>query len=202
MKRIIQYFGILFALLSMTSCAHRQFQFPEVAIPPERIVQQGYSFVPLNEPEWLILGRTARQLAFARSGKSSDETYAIQAMTFVLPPFATSAELVRIVREGQAQDMNSKRFKLEQNEATFHPTNGAECVRTHMVVEDRAAVKRVGINNGDMILEVLTLTCAHPKDKRVGIGFIYSQRYYLGLQDPALEEKADSIFNSIQFSDL
>jgi hypothetical protein len=50
-----------------------------------------------------------------------------------------------------------------------------------------------------MVLEVLSLTCAHPKAKNLGISVIYSQRYYPGQRDVAFTEKATSILNSIEF---
>jgi len=199
--KLMQKFGMLCAAFVLTSCASVQPRVPEVQIPPQRITQKGYSLVPLNEKGWLIAGRNAYQLALAKRGENPDETFAIQAIPFRLSAFKTSEEFVRLIKEGQAKDSDLQRFKIVKHEVTSYPTNGAECVKSYMVTEDRAAVKRSD-KSGDMVLEVLTLTCAHPKDKNVGISITYSQRYYLEQRDSAFIEKATSVLNSIEFTDL
>ncbi len=174
---------------------------PEIQIPPERISQNGYSLVPLNEKGWLIAGRNAYQLAIGKRGENPDETFAIQAIPFRLSAFKTNEEFVSMVREGQENDTERPRFKIVKHEVTAYPMSGTDCAKSHMVTEDRAAVKRTN-RSGDMILEVLTLTCAHPKDKSYGISIIFSQRYYPGQRDPALIEKAASVLTSVEFNEL
>jgi hypothetical protein len=199
--KLLQRFGMLCTALVITSCASMRPQLPEVQIPPERILQKGYSLVPLNEKGWLIAGRNAYQLALVRRGENPDETFAIQAIPFRLSAFKTNEEFVRLIKEGQVKDTDSQRFKLVKHEVTSYPMNETNCVKSYMVTEDRAAVKRSG-KSGDMVLEALTLTCAHPKDKNVGVSIIYSQRYYPGQRDSAFFEKATSVLKSVEFTDL
>jgi hypothetical protein len=199
--KILQRFGMLCTALVITSCASMQPQLPEVQIPPERISQKGYSLMPLNEKGWLIAGRNAYQLALVKRGENPDETFAIQAIPFRLSAFKTNEEFVRLIKGGQAKDTDSQRFKIVKHEVTSYPKNGTNCAKSYMVTEDRAAVKRSG-KSGDMVLEALTLSCAHPKDKNVGISIIYSQRYYPEQRDSAFVEKATSVLNSIEFTDL
>ena len=199
--KLSQKFGVLCITLVITSCASMQPSLPEVQIPPERISQKGYSLVPLNEKGWLIAGRNAYQLALVKRGENPDETFAIQAIPFRLSAFKTNEDFVRLIKEGQAKDTDSQRFKIVKHEVTSHPANGTSCVKSHMVTEDRAAVKRSG-KSGDMVLEALTLTCAHPKDKSVGISIIYSQRYYPEQRDSAFVEKATRVLSSVEFTDL
>jgi hypothetical protein len=52
-----------------------------------------------------------------------------------------------------------------------------------------------------MNLEMLTLVCAHPRDKRVGVTVFYTQRSYPGQEDPAFLEKATTILNSVELTD-
>src|SRR2546429_466489 len=93
--------GVLGVLLVVTSCVPR---LQEVRVPPERIYQKGYSFVPLNEKGWLIAGRNPYQVAIGKSGGGPDETLAIQTALIKLPAFTTSEEFVHLVREGQEKD--------------------------------------------------------------------------------------------------
>jgi len=53
-----------------------------------------------------------------------------------------------------------------------------------------------------MVLEALALTCAHPKDQSVGVTVVYSRRYYPDQGNSEFLEKALSVFNSLDFSDL
>jgi len=52
-----------------------------------------------------------------------------------------------------------------------------------------------------MNLEMLTLLCAHPKDKKIGLNVFYSQRSYPGQEDPSFLEKASTVLNSVELTD-
>jgi len=164
-------------------------------------MQKGYSLVPLNEAGWIIAGRDEYQLAIVTLGYNLDETYAIQAITFRLPGFKTTEEFVRLVKEGQVKDTDPARFRTKKHEVAAFPGKRTDCVESHMVTEDLSAIKSSG-RSGGMILEALALTCAHPKDKSVGISVIFSQRYFPGERDPAFIEKATSVLHSVEFTDL
>ena len=193
--------GILGALLVVTACAPMQPRLQEVQVPPERISQKGYSLVPLNEKGWLIAGRNPYQLAIGKYGESTDETVAIQATLIKLPAFTTGEEFVRLVKEGQAKDTDPQRFTMIKHEVTAYTDKGPNCVKSHMVAEDHAAVKRSG-KTGYMVLEALTLTCAHPTDNNIGVNVTYSHRYYPDQKDSGFLEKASNVLNSVEFSDL
>jgi len=68
------------------------------------------------------------------------------------------------------------------------------------VTEDNAAVKRTS-TPGIMILEVMSMTCAHPKNTSLGVAVVYSHRYYPGQADPSFGEKAAQILSSVEFLD-
>ena len=88
-----------------------------------------------------------------------------------------------------------------KHEVVTYPNKGTDCTKSHMAAEDLGAAKKVG-KTGVMVQEALTLTCAHPKDKDVGINIGYSQRYYPGQGDPRFLEKATSILDSVEFADF
>jgi len=199
--KYLQRIVILCTTLVITSCASLRPQMPEVQIPPERISQKGYSLVPLNEKGWLIAGRNAYQIALVKRGESPDETFAIQALPFRLPTFKTHEEFVTIIKEGQAKDTDPQRFKIVKQEVTDYLMKGTDCVKSHMITEDHSAVKISG-KSGKMLLEALTLTCAHPKDNNVGISIIYSQRYYPGQRDAAFVEKATRVLDQVELTEL
>ena len=81
MKLLQKLLWLGIALL-ITSCASTKPPLPEVSIPPKRILQNGYSLVPLNEKGWHIAGGNAYQLALAKFGENPDETFTVQAMPF------------------------------------------------------------------------------------------------------------------------
>ena len=189
--------AVISAALIFAACATGP-PLPQVATPPQRMVQQGYSFIPLDEKDWYIIGRNEHQVALAKSGRHAGETFALQALPFDCPPFDTEDEFVRFIQEGLSQNTNPQRFKIVVNDASPYHTGGATCVKSHIVKEDHAAVK--GSSRADpMVLDIYSLTCRHPHDASVGVMLTYSQRYYSGQGDPQLGNKATLLFNSIQF---
>jgi len=198
--KVLRTLGLLCTALVVTWSSIQPW-LPEVQLPPERIAQKGYSLVSLNEKGWRIVERNAYQLALAKRGENTDETMAIQVILFRLPVFKTNEEFLRLIQEGQVKDTDPQRFKIMQHEVTTYRTKGTDCAKSHIAVEDRDAVKRSG-KPGDMVLEIMALTCAHPKDKNFGISIIYSQRYYSEQRDSAFVEKAMSVLHSIEFTDL
>ncbi len=198
--RFLERFGMLCVALAVTSCVSTHPRGTEVRIPPERISQKGYSVLPLNEEGWVINRRDSYQLVLGKYGKNPDETFSLWAVLARLPAFKTSEEFVRIAKEGQAKDTDPQRFKTMKHEVTVYPMKGVDCAKSHMVVVDHAATKRSG-KAGDMILETLTLICAHPKDKSVGVNVAYSHRYYPEFPDPKFLEKATSVLDSVQITE-
>ena len=193
----LQKIVVLCAAIVVTSCAATRPPPPEVKLPPERILQKGYSLMPLNEPGWLIEGRNAYSFAFGKLGTNQDETFAIQAMFSRLPTYDTNANFLQLIKVGQAKDTGSPRYEILKQDVTPFPMKGADCAESHMVTIDHAAKRRSG-NTGDMVLESLTLSCAHPSEKTVAIHVIYSHRHDPGQDDPAFMEKGATVLNSVE----
>jgi hypothetical protein len=192
--------GALCAVLTVAACAATQPTGQNIELPPKRLLQEGFSLIPLNEEGWVINRRTSNLVILGKYGKNPDQTFAVSAGLIKLPPFKTNEEFVRLVKEGQSQDTDPKRFTTIKHEVTSYPKNGAECARSHWVAVDHAAAKRSG-QPGDMNFETLTLLCAHPKDKKIGLNVFYSQRSYPGQEDPAFLEKASTVLNSVELTD-
>lgn len=192
---------LLFVSTNIISCAAMQPKFQDVNVPPEKISLMGFSFLPLNEKGWKILGRNQYQIALAKYGENQDETFAIQTIPTKLPTYKTEDDLALIVKEGQIKDTDLKRFKIVNHDVKVYKEKGTDCVISHLETEDHAAAKK-SWKIGYMILEVETLTCAHPKDKGIGVNLIYSHRYYPENKNEKFSEKAISVLNSIEFLDF
>lgn len=194
---------ILWSVLLLSSCASIQPRFQEIQVPPERISQKGFSLVPLNEKGWLwpTVGRDPYRLTLGKQGDHPDETFAIEADVGRFPEFKSNEEFLRLVKEGEAAKPNPSRFKLLKHDVNSYTGKGTDCARLHTVAEDHGAVKRTE-RTGHMVLERLSLICVHPKDKRAGVKVTYSQRYYPSDRDPQFLEKAASVMNSVEFTDL
>jgi hypothetical protein len=192
---------VVFCSLSLAACASLKPKLQELQVPPDRIAQKGYSLVPPNEKGWLVAGRNQYQLALVKAGGNPDETIAIQAMPVRLPDFNSTEDFVRLIKEGQAKGADPKRFAIKKSEVVAYPTKGSNCAKGYHVTEDNSAVKRSG-RAGNMILEALTLTCVHPKDKNIGVNISYSHRHYPEQEDVHFIEKAMSVLDSVEFTEL
>jgi len=195
---------MLASVLILSSCASTQSMqsMQEVQVPPERFVLKGYSFIPLNEKGWLVRIRNPHQVVMGKLGASADETIGIVARKYVeTSPSRSSEEIVRQLEEIEQKNPDSARFKSLKREIVPYREKGITCAYSHTVVEDHAAQKRTA-RTGSMILDTVSLTCAHPGDNRTLVFLAYSQRNYPGEGDPNFLEKAKRILSSLEFSDL
>lgn len=200
-QHLPKYWVACLLLLSLVGCASSPQQLQELSLPPQKIYQAGYSLLPLSEKGWLVASRNPYQLALVKPGDHADETFAIQGIASKLPAFASTDDFVKLVKEGQAADTPFPRFRIIEHNVVPDSSRHAQCARSHSILEDNGAVKRTS-TSGSMILEGATLTCAHPGNKILGISIIYSHRYYPGQAAPAFMQKADQVFNGIEFTAL
>ena len=188
-------------ITALAGCASAPQRPPELPFPPQRITQPGYSLMPLDERGWLAGPRDQYRLVLGKYGAHPDETFAIQGIVSQLPEFDSAEEFLRIVKEGQSADTDTTRFPIPKQDVVEDSTKAAQCARSHLITEDREPVKRTK-RTGAMVLEAASLTCAHPRNPRLGIHVVYSHRYYAGQSDPAFIEKADRLMRGVEFEDL
>jgi len=186
------------ALIGLAACHTMQKPPPDLPYPPQRIFQNAYSFMPPAEFGWKTLVRNPHQLALARAGSTPDETFAIQARMFALPAFSTSEEFVEIIRKGLAEQAADARYNVLRHDVGADSLVQASCARSHFVAEDHAAVKRTAMP-GVLVLEVMTLSCAHPKNRNWGVTLVYSHRYDQAHADSKFTEKAAAFLSSLEF---
>lgn len=191
-------------LLTFTSSAYAQMEqeSQDVQVPPGRLFQKGFSLTPLNEKGWKITQRNPYQLMLNKPGKNPDEEFVIQALIMKLPPFKSSEALVQQVKHVQVNGINLTRVALLEYGLNRYMKTGKNCVRSHISAEEPAAT-RISLSSGKaekIIAEAVSLTCAHPKNKQVGINVTYAYRHYPGKKDPAFQEKAAKLIDSLKFT--
>ena len=199
MKRSAWY-GILCWVLLSSSCVTD----PTVQQAPrssERISQKGYSFIPLRGVEWVIRAPNPDQLIMNMRGGGPDETFAIQGLLVALPPFASAEELALFVKDSQTKGTDPERFKMIKHEVSAEHQKGTICIRSYALSEDVAPVKH-SERAGSLFFETLTITCAHPRNQRIGVNVSYSHRSYAEHRDPQFVKKGSRVLQSIEFSDL
>src|SRR6266699_126948 len=113
--------GALCVVLTVAACAATQPTGQNIELPPKPLLQEGFSLMPLNEEGWVINRRKSNLVILGKYGKNQDQTFAISAGLIRLPPFETTEEFVRLVKEGQSQDTNPKRLTTIKHEVTSCP---------------------------------------------------------------------------------
>jgi len=202
--RFIRFIGVTLISAVFAGCAAQQPNFQQVETPPKAIVQNGYSFVPLDDPQWYIIGRTPFKVALSKKGSATDETYVINGELFRFPEFASDEAFLQAIKQGQSTDLdpaNPTRYKRLVHDAELRKHRGETCVFSHVVTEDHGAKKRTS-TAGFMILDVYALVCRHPQNQNAAITVGYSQRNYPENRDGNIESKARQLIESVDFTTL
>lgn len=194
---LIRTAALLAVTLLLAACAPRMATLPQ---PPERLMQYGYSFMPPDEPGWKVAGRNGQRLILGRVDKGRDETIIIMAGNAAIPHLETRDAFEAFVRQQLQSDTGpAGRFTVQTEEMTMVRHAGADCARSHVLSIDHQAKKRSG-QKGDMMLEVVQLTCRHPDNSGTATFIGYSQRAYAGDRDPHFMEKGERLLDSLRFS--
>lgn len=191
--------AILIAATLISSCATTRPAMQEVPLPPQRIAENGYSLVPLDEAGWLILHRDSETLVLGKRGSDPDENIIIRAFAKVLPPLKSDEEFVGFAKSVLIME-GATRHKVLSQQTKLVKVKSQSCVRSDTVMEDHGAVKRSS-RTDLMILEAFSLLCKHPNGS-TGIVVAYSHRFYQGHKDAESSNKAKKIFDSLEFSNL
>lgn len=169
--------------------------------PPDRIHQKGYSFIPPRGEEWATGIPNPDQVVLSRRGKTADETVAIQGVLVTLPLFANTEELVIFVKDGQTKGTDLERFKMIKHAVSAQSQKGTACARSYALTEEIAPGNR-SEEAGHLFFETATITCAHPRNPRIGVNVAYSHRSYPEHRDTRFVENASGVLESIEFHDL
>jgi hypothetical protein len=157
--------------------------------------------LPPAEPGWVIVVQAGDRLALAKRGPMPDESFTIVGRFVELPAPLPPGALAPLVREQEAAAVDPKRFTLVAHDVSATRHLGVQCARSHMLVEDRAPVRQ-SARTEPMALELLSLTCVHPTDGKIGVNAAYSQRGYHDRRDPDFRDRGDKVLQSLEFIDL
>jgi hypothetical protein len=191
----------LFTALLLGACAGMERKSGELPFPAKRLTQKGFSFMPPNEPNWIIAGRNESQLLLAKQRTLTDESVSIVAIYVDLPPAKSAAELVRHVRASDLEVTQAQRYRVREHEVAEHGAGGVACARSYMLVEDHDG-ERTARTIGALLLESVTLICPHPADGTLGVSLSWSHRFHPEDRDRQLVQKGMAMFDTIEFSDL
>jgi hypothetical protein len=193
MKLPIALTSILAALV-LAACASKSDK-------PTRFELRGFSFTAPaaveDEKPWGVAKRTPDLLILGKPGEFQSEVFTVQATVVRLPALASPDALLQYVKSSQQRELDPKRFRILKHELSLQPVNGESCALSHIEAVDRAMRSTTGPTANTM-LETLTLTCAHPKDRNTGINVTYSQQYFPEDKDPRFLERGSAILEGLR----
>src|SRR5258706_6930130 len=162
---------------------------------------RGFSFTAPaaveGEKPWSVVKRTPDILILGRPGEYDSEVFTVQATVVRLPALASPDALLLHVKSSQQRELDPKRFRILKHDLSLQPLNGESCALSHVEAVDRAMPTTTG-PTANVILETLTLTCAHPKDRNTGINVTYSQQYFPEDKDPRFLERGSAILEGLR----
>ena len=150
-----------------------------------------------GERPWVLAKRTPDLLVLGKSGEFESEVFTVQAAVIRLPALPSPDALLQHVKSAQERELDPKRFRVLKHDLGLHLVNGESCALSNIEAVDRAIPGTSG-PTANMMLETLTLTCAHPEDRTTGINVTYSHRYFPEDKDPRFVERGSVILEGLR----
>lgn len=168
---------------------------------PQRFELRGFSIAAPAPVEggkqWGVAKRTQDLLILGKPGDYESEIFVVQAAVIRLPVLASPDALLQHVKAAQQRELDPRRFRVLRHELGLRPLDGESCALSHIEAVDRAIPGTTGLT-ANMMLETLTLTCAHPNDRNTGINVTYSHQYFPEDKDPRFVEKGSVILEGLR----
>lgn len=170
--------------------------------PAQRISVGRFSFLPPDEPDWFAAPVEQGNFSAVRLGSSQDEVYTLTAEPahgeFPVPTDEASIAKINARLSDSVAKNSNGRLALQSGRVELWTKLGVRCLRSRTVSLDREPVR---ISGGDrsMLLTTVTFTCGHPRDPLDHITLGFAQRCDTGHEDPALEDKAESVAATLEF---
>jgi hypothetical protein len=150
-----------------------------------------------GEKPWSVVKRTPDLLVLGRPGEFESEIFIVQATVIRLPALPSPDALLQHIKAAQERELDPKRFRVLKHDLSLHPVGGESCALSHIDAVDRAIPSTTG-PTANTILETLTLTCAHPKDRNIGINVTYSHQHFPEDKDPQFVERGSVILQGLR----
>ena len=193
MKSFIALFGVCAALL-LAACASK-------ADKATRFELGGFSFTAppaLNgEKPWALVKRAPDVLILGKPGVYESEIFTIQAIVIKLPAFASADALLQHIKAAQQRELDPGRFRILRHDLSLQSVESEPCALSHVEAVDRAIPATTG-PTANMMLETLTLTCPHPRDRSTGINVTYLYQYFPEDKDPRFLERGGAILGGLR----
>ena len=168
---------------------------------PQRFELRGFSVttpaVVEGEKPWGVAKRTPDLLILGKPGEYESEVFIVQAAVIRLPALASPDALMQHVKATQQRELDPKRFRILKHELSLQSVDAESCALSHVEAADRTIAGTTG-PTANMMLETLTLTCAHPKDRNTGINLTYSHQYFPEDRDPRFIERGSAILQGLR----
>ncbi len=191
---------VLVAVL-VAACAKPKLKEGELPDPPQRLYQRGLSFLPPAEKDWWIAQKRDDSLVIARLGKVEGDTHAIEASLIRLPAFGSSFERHQFVKASREKAVPAPRFRIRAHELSDQLVDTTTCTVSYLLLEDRQP--DTGTNTiGAVLVESVSLVCAHPRNSSAGTMLTYTHRSYPEDQDRAFRARAGAVLGTFQFDEL
>jgi hypothetical protein len=170
--------------------------------PAQRITVGRFSFLPPDEPDWFAAAAEPGDFNAVRLGSGQDETYSLTAEPahgeFPVPTDQASIAKLNARLSDSLSKHSEGRLELQSGRVELWTRLGVRCLRSRTVNLDREPV-RISGGYKSMLLTTVTFTCGHPSDPLDHITLGLAQRCDAGHEDPALEEKAESVAATLEF---
>ncbi len=170
---------------------------------PLHVELRGFSFTApaavKDEKQWGVAKRTPDLLILGKPGEFESEVYIVRAAVIRLPALASPDALLQHVKTAQQRELDPKRFRILKHDLSLQPVGEESCALSHIEAVDRAIPGATG-PTANMMLETLTLTCAHPKDRSTGINVTYSHQYFPEDKDPRFVERGSAILEGLRIN--
>jgi hypothetical protein len=167
---------------------------------PQRFELRGFSITAPaaveGEKQWSVAKQTPDLLILGKPGDFESEIFSVQAVVVRLPALASPEALLQYVKAAQQRELDPRRFRILKHELSLQPVGGESCALSHVEAVDRAIPGTTGPTANTM-LETLTLTCMHPKDRNTGINVTYSYQYFPEDKDPRFLERGSAILGGL-----
>jgi len=168
---------------------------------PQRFELRGFSVttpaVVKGDRPWSVGKQTPDLLVLGQPGDYESEIFIVQAAVIRLPALASPDALMQHVKATQQRELDPKRFRIITHELSLQQVDAESCALSHVEAADRATPGTTG-QTANMMLETLTLTCAHPKDRNTGINLTYSHQYFPEDRDPQFIERGSAILQGLR----
>ena len=166
----------------------------------ERLEQDGYSFMPPDEPGWFIAQRSADQVTLLKAGRVEGESFLIEAAHVALDKLSGTDELGPFTEETHIKTFPRPRFRVREHDVSDLQVAGANCAMSHVVAEDRDPGTGSNVVTAVLVDAVGTI-CRHPSRPNLGIAMNITHRSFPEDRDRGFEARGLTILQTQQFSD-